>query len=99
MGGRCSSRRELGHQVNITNQVKLKALVSRRVPSLRQIIQAETSFCANTVIFIVLLIIPITLPALPHVTQAKICLRVCQVVFLGILPFSPHLLIGPSHMS
>ena len=26
-------------------------------------------------------------------------LRVCQMVFLGVLPFSPHLLIGPSHMS
>ena len=36
---------------------------------------------------------------LPHVRQAKFCLRVCQVVFLGVLPFSPHLLIGPSHMS
>ena len=39
-------------------------------------------------------------PALlcPHVRQAKVCLRVCQVVFLGVL-FSPHLQIGPSHMS
>ena len=35
----------------------------------------------------------------PQVRQAKFCLRVCQVVFLGDLPFSPHLLIGPSHMS
>ena len=34
-------------------------------------------------------------PLWPHVRQAKFCLRVCQVV----LPFSPHLLIGPSHMS
>ena len=38
-------------------------------------------------------------PLWPHVRQAKFCLRVCQVVFLGVLPFSPHLLIGPSHMS
>ena len=38
-------------------------------------------------------------PLLPHVKQAKFCLRVCQVVFLGVLPFSPHILIGPSHMS
>ena len=35
----------------------------------------------------------------PHVRQAKFCLRVCQEVFLGVLPLSPHLLIGPSHMS
>ena len=35
----------------------------------------------------------------PQVRQAKFCLRVCRVVFLGDLPFSPHLLIGPSHMS
>ena len=35
-------------------------------------------------------------PLWPHVRQAKFCLRVCQVVFLGVLPFSPHLLIGPS---
>ena len=38
-------------------------------------------------------------PLWPHVRQAKLCLRVCQVVFLGVLPLSPHLLIGPSHMS
>ena len=38
-------------------------------------------------------------PLWPHVRQAKFCLRVCQVFFLGVLPFSPHLLIGPSHMS
>ena len=38
-------------------------------------------------------------PIWPHVRQAKFCLRVCQVVFLGALPFSPQLLIGPSHMS
>ena len=38
-------------------------------------------------------------PLWPHVRQQKFCLRVCQVVFLGVLPFSPHLLIGPSHMS
>ena len=34
-----------------------------------------------------------------HVRQAKFCLRVCHAVFLGVLPFSPHLQIGPSHMS
>ena len=38
-------------------------------------------------------------PLWPHVRQAKFCLQVYQVVFLGVLPFSPHLLIGPSHMS
>ena len=31
-------------------------------------------------------------PLWPHVRQAKFCLRVCQVVFLGVLPFSPHLI-------
>ena len=35
----------------------------------------------------------------PHVRQAKFCLRVYQVVFLGALPFSPQLLIDPYHMS
>ena len=36
----------------------------------------------------------------PNVRQAKFCLRVCwHVFFLGILQFSPHLLIGPSHKS
>ena len=34
-----------------------------------------------------------------HVGQAKFCLRVCRVVFLGVLPFSPHLLIDSSNMS
>ena len=38
-------------------------------------------------------------PRSGHVRQAKFCLRVCQVVFLGVLSFSPHLLIGLSHMS
>ena len=28
-------------------------------------------------------------PHCPHVRQAKFCLRVCYVVFLGVLPFSP----------
>ena len=35
----------------------------------------------------------------PHgsqVRQVKFYLRVCQVVFPGVLPFSPHLLIGSS---
>ena len=31
--------------------------------------------------------------------RAKFCLRVCQVFFHGDLPFSPHLLISPSHIS
>ena len=35
-------------------------------------------------------------PFWPHVRQAKFCLRVCQMFFLVVLPFSPHLLIGPS---
>ena len=35
----------------------------------------------------------------PHVRQAIICLRVCEVVFLGFLPFAPHLLIGSFYMS
>ena len=35
-----------------------------------------------------------------HVKQAiKFCLRVWQVVFLLVLPFSPHLLICTFHMS
>ena len=36
----------------------------------------------------------------PHVRQAKFCLRVCQVFFfLGVLPFLPLLLLGPSHVA
>ena len=31
-------------------------------------------------------------PLWPLVRQAKFCLRVCQMVFLWVLPFSPHLL-------
>ena len=34
-----------------------------------------------------------------HVGQAKFCLRVCQVFCPRVLRFSPHLPIGPSHMS
>ena len=41
----------------------------------------------------------VRVPLWPHVRQAKFCLRVCQVVFFGVLPFSSHLQIGPSHMS
>ena len=46
-----------------------------------------------------LCLVRVRAPLWPHVRQAKFCLRVCQVVFLGVLPFSPHLLIGPSHIS
>ena len=38
-------------------------------------------------------------PQWPHVRQAKFCLRVCQPIFLGVLPFSPHLLLGAFYMS
>ena len=38
-------------------------------------------------------------PLCLHVRQAKLCWRVCEVFFSRILPFSRHLLIGPSHMS
>ena len=37
----------------------------------------------------------------PHgarMREAKLCSRVCQVVFLGVLTFSSHLLIGPSYI-
>ena len=40
----------------------------------------------------------VRVPLRPHMRQAKFCLRVCQVFFLGVFPFA-HLLIGPSHMS
>ena len=33
-----------------------------------------------------------------HVRQAKLCLRVCKVFFLGVPPFWPHLQIGLSHI-
>ena len=33
-------------------------------------------------------------PLRPHVRQAKFCLRVCKVVFLEVLPFSPLLLMA-----
>ena len=46
-----------------------------------------------------LCLVRVRAPLWPHVRQAKFCLQVCQVVFLGVLPFSPHLLIGPSLMS
>ena len=32
----------------------------------------------------------------PHVRQAKFCSQVCELVFLGVLPFLP---IGPSRTS
>ena len=37
-----------------------------------------------------LCLVRVRAPLWPHVRQAKFCLRVCQVVFLGVLPFSPH---------
>ena len=36
-----------------------------------------------------LCLVRVRAPHWPHVRQAKFCLRVCQVVFLGVLPFSP----------
>ena len=35
----------------------------------------------------------------PTLVTCETSLRVCQMFFLEIFPFSPHLLIGPSHMS
>ena len=34
-----------------------------------------------------------------HLRQANFYLRLCQMFFPGLLPFSPHLLIGQFHMS
>ena len=56
-------------------------------------------FALNHSIISPLCLVWVRVPLWAHVRQAKFCLRVCQVVFLGVLPFSPHLLIGPSHMS
>ena len=53
----------------------------------------------NHLIISLLCLVRVGAPLCPHVRQAKFCLRVCKVVFLGVLPFLPHLLIGPSHMS
>ena len=39
------------------------------------------------------------LTAVSGVGSSQVLFAVCQVVFLGDLPFSPHLLIGPSHMN
>ena len=36
-----------------------------------------------------LCLVRVRAPHWPHVRQAKFCLRVCQVVFLWVLPFSP----------
>ena len=55
-------------------------------------------FALNHSIISPLCLVWVRVPLWAHVRQAKFCLRVCQVVFLGVLPFSPHL-IGPSHMS
>ena len=38
-------------------------------------------------------------PALATCETSQVLLAGVPGVFLGILPFSPHLLIGPSHMS
>ena len=56
-------------------------------------------FALNHSIISPLCLVWVRVPLWAHVRQAKFCLRVCQVVFLGVLPFSPHILIGPSHMS
>ena len=37
-------------------------------------------------------------PALATCETSQVLLAGVSVVFLGVLPFSPHLLIGPSHM-
>ena len=61
--------------------------------------RAVKSAVFNHSIISPLCLVWIRAPLWPHMRQAKFCLRVCQVVFLGVLPFSSHLLIGPSHMS
>ena len=38
-------------------------------------------------------------PALATCETSQVLLADVPGVFLGVLPFSPHLLIGPSHMS
>ena len=53
----------------------------------------------NHLIISPLCLVWVRAPLWPHVGQAKFCLRVCQVFFLGVLKLKPHLLIGPSHMS
>ena len=40
-----------------------------------------------------------TSPALATCETSQVLLAGSQVVFLGVLPFLPHLLTGPSHMS
>ena len=44
-----------------------------------------------------LCLVRVRAPLWPHVREAKFCLRVCQVVFLGVHPL--NLLIDPSHIS
>ena len=50
--------------------------------------QLRTLFLNHSIISL-LCLVWVQAPHWPHVRQAKICLRVCQVVFLGVLPFSP----------
>ena len=59
--------------------------------------------CGATSVFIgkgsPLYLVWVPAPHGAHVKQAKFRLQMCPVVFLRVLPFSPHLLIYPSHMS
>ena len=43
----------------------------------------------NHTIISLLCLVWVRAPQWPHVRQAKFCLRECQVVCLGVLPFSP----------
>ena len=63
------------------------------------VLYREKALALNHSIISPLCLVWVRAPLWPHVRQAKFSLRVCQVVFLGVLPFLPHLLIGPSHMS
>ena len=52
-----------------------------------------------SVIFFYIYLIILSILIIIYVRHDKFCLRLCHVVFLGVLLFSPHLLIGSSHLS
>ena len=81
--------------INVIIFFSLFSHLSRRPP----VAERLRALFLNHSIISSLCLVWVRAPLWPHVRQAKFCLRVCQVVFLGVLPFSPHLLIGPSHMS
>ena len=81
------------------DRISWPPLMTKKITQASPVAEQLRALFHNHLIICPLCLVWVRDPQWPHVRQAKFCLRVCQAVFLGVLPFSPHLLFGAFHMS